>query len=93
VDAAAEVHQPLRTVDEGCEQVRRDDVDRRDARAAQDAGVVDHRVYTAQPVDLIGHRPRLGQVRHVADDGRRASGDQSLDGGQPFGAARVDVTS
>ena len=56
-------------MDEGGEQVRGDDVDRQDVRAAEDAGIVDHRVDRAQPVDLIGHRPRLVQVGQVPDDG------------------------
>jgi hypothetical protein len=36
--------------------------------SAQDAGVVDHGVDPAELVDLIGHRPRLVEVRQVADD-------------------------
>ena len=56
-------------MDERGEQVRGDDVDRKDVRAAVDAGVVDHRVDGAELVDLIGHGPRLVQVGQVADDG------------------------
>ena len=35
----------------------------------EDAGVVDHRVDRAQPVDLIGHCPGLVEVGQVSDDG------------------------
>ena len=68
VHVAAEVHQALRT-DEGCEQVRGDDVDRQEVRAAEDARVVDHRVDRPQPVDLIGHCPGLVEFGEVSDDG------------------------
>ena len=37
--------------------------------AAQDAGVVDHRVDLAELVDLAGHTPCLVQVGQVPDDG------------------------
>ena len=55
--------------DEGGEQVRGDDVDRQEVRAAEDARVVDHRVDRPQPVDLIGHCPGLVEVGEVSDDG------------------------
>jgi hypothetical protein len=67
--AAAQVHQPLRAMDEGGEQVRGDNIDRQDVRAAVDAGVVDHRVGPAELVDLVGHSPCLVQLSQVPDDG------------------------
>jgi hypothetical protein len=69
VHAAAEIHQPLRAINEGGEQVRGNNIDRQNLRAAVDAGVVDHRVETAQPVDLLGHTSRLVQFGQVPDDG------------------------
>ena len=36
-----------------------------------DAGVVDHRVHRAEPVDLAGDVARLVEVGKVADDDRR----------------------
>src|SRR3954451_2183073 len=69
VHVAAEVHEPLRPLDEDGEQVRRNDVDRQDLWAPDDAGVVDDRVERAQPVHLVSDRPRLVQVGQVSGDG------------------------
>ena len=66
--AAAEIHQPLRTIDEGGKQVGGDNVDRHDVRAAVDAGVVDHRVDPTELIDLVGQSPRLVRVCQVPDD-------------------------
>jgi hypothetical protein len=49
---------------------------------AVDAGVVDHRVDLAEPVDLVGHSPGLVQVGEVPDDGRRALDVEVVHGGQ-----------
>jgi hypothetical protein len=56
-------------MDEGGEQVRGDDIDRHDARAAEDARVVDHGVDPAELVHLVGHGPCLVHVGEVPDDG------------------------
>ena len=76
--AAAEIDQPARPADQSGEQVRRDDVDRQDRRAAVDARVVDHRVEGAQLVDPCGHVPRPPRVGQASGDRRGAAVDHAL---------------
>lgn len=63
--AAAQVHQPAGSREQGGEQVRRDDVDRHDGRTAPDAGVVDDRVERRCVVELGGDPPYVIAVGEV----------------------------
>src|SRR4051812_23498251 len=74
--ATREVDESLRAVDQRCQQIRRDDVDREDGRARVDAGVVDDGVHAAEVVDLIGDSPRFVLVCEVADNDGGATVDE-----------------
>jgi hypothetical protein len=74
----AQIDQPLGPVHQGCQQIRREHVDReqmgvaihrRDPSrfAVAVAGVVDHRVEPAQPVRLLRDRSRLVGPAEVTD--------------------------
>src|SRR4051794_13507953 len=86
-----EVDKTLR-LDERGHEVRRDDVDPQDVRAAVDAGVVDHCVRPPQLVDLVGDGPRLLHVAQFADDDGAAV-DEAAHGRQPFAVAAWRMTS
>jgi hypothetical protein len=90
VHAAAEVHQPLGAVDEGREQVRGDDVDGQDRPAGVDAGVVDHGVHPAEPVDLFGDVPGLVEVGQVSGYGHGPAVEEFAHSGESLPAAGVD---
>jgi hypothetical protein len=90
VHAAAEVDQALRAIEKRGEQIRRDHVDRQDARPAHDTGVVDHRVHPAEVVHLRGELAGLLDVGQVPDDGRRAPVEQGTHGREPVVVADVD---
>ena len=80
----------MRSVDERGQQVRRDDVDRHDVRAGVDAGVVDHGIHLAEPVDVARDGARLLDVGEVADDGGGSAADEVVDRGEPLAVADVD---
>jgi hypothetical protein len=78
VHAAAQVDEPVRTLDKRREQVRGEHVDGQHIGmaidggdlailAVADAGVVDDRVEAAERVDLVGDRPGLSRATEVAD--------------------------
>ena len=75
------------------DDMRHGAVHRQDVRAAQDAGVVDHHVGPAEPVDPIGHRPGLVCVRQVTDDGRGAAPDDGFEGGESSALRAWTITS
>ena len=57
------------------------------------AGVVDHGIETAEPVDLIGDRSRLRNLRQVTDNGSlrpRGVGHRLL-GARPVAAVEYDL--
>src|SRR4029079_9958764 len=90
VQAAAEVDQAWRLVDEGGEQVGGDDVDRHDAVSGVDPGVVDHGVHPAQAIDLTGQAAHLFLVCQIPYDARGAHVEEVAQDRQALGSARVD---
>jgi hypothetical protein len=93
VHAAADVDQPVGTVDLDGQQVGREDVDGERARVSLrggdplgvdvDAGVVDDGVHPADRVDLVGETVRLAGACEVADYNRGCPVSESADADGP----------
>lgn len=81
VRAAAQVDQSARSVQQGREQVRGDDVDRHDRGPAPDPRVVDHGVQGCRIAQFGGDAPHRVTVREITQDDVGPAVDQLPDSG------------